>query len=153
MKKHRPLNINFWFNILIPVMLSFIVSYFLDDMDIYYESLDKIIALPSIVFALVWPPLYVLMGYAAYRVEKKAGEMALKPYFGQLILSLLWPIIFFGFKNSLAALIDMVLLVMLVLYTVIKFFRYDKKSGFLLLPYAAWLFLALALNISIVALN
>ena len=57
---------------------------------------------PGWLFPIVWTILYLLMGYASYRVytaeaDQGAKRRALILYAIQLLLNLLWPILFFRF--------------------------------------------------------
>jgi tryptophan-rich sensory protein len=70
---------------------------------------------PSWVFAPVWALLYIMMGIAAGLVWSKAMSIKAKiPAIGFFILQLglnaLWSILFFGFKNPLLALVEIILL-------------------------------------------
>jgi len=71
----------------------------------------------------------------------------------QLALNLLWSIIFFGLKNILLALIEIVILWFFILATTIKFWQIDKRASYLLTPYLAWVSFAAVLNFSIYLLN
>ena len=57
---------------------------------------------PGWVFPVVWSILYLLMGYAAYRVSEASGDskQALLFYGLQLLVNFLWPIVFFRFDVS-----------------------------------------------------
>ena len=113
---------------------------------------------PNWVFGPVWITLYALMGVAAYLVfkegwEKKEGRIALAIFAAQLVLNSLWSFLFFGLRNPLLGLVDIVLLWLLILVTIWKFYAINKTAGLLLLPYIAWVSLATALNFFIFKLN
>ena len=71
----------------------------------------------------------------------------------QLILNLLWPIIFFSLRLYGIAWIELVIIILLLIITIIKFFKIDKVSGILLVPYILWSGIFLYLNIVIWVLN
>ena len=71
----------------------------------------------------------------------------------QLALNLAWSWIFFAAHLLLAALAEMAVLGLVVLATLIVFWRRDRLAGALLLPYLAWLGFAFALNLAIWRLN
>jgi translocator protein len=110
---------------------------------------------PNWLFAPVWTTLYVLMGIAAWRVWRLTGlhspEMLL--WGAQLALNLLWSAIFFAAQLIFAALVDVALLWLLILATMILFWRRDAIAGLLLLPYLAWVGYAAALNFAVWQLN
>lgn len=125
-----------------------------DAIPVWYASLQKPFAPPAWIFAPVWLILYTLMGIALWLVWKKSRGR--KPYllFGiQLFLNALWSVIFFGLKNPGLALAEIVALWVAVALTAKEFYKVEKRAGWLLLPYIAWLTIALLLNAGIWALN
>ncbi len=113
---------------------------------------------PSWVFAPVWALLYIMMGIAAGLVWSKAMSIKAKiPAIGFFILQLglnaLWSILFFGFKNPLLALVEIILLWICIYQTYRYFYQIQPVAGKLLLPYLAWVSFALILNFSIWWLN
>lgn len=114
---------------------------------------------PPWVFAPVWSLLYVLMGVAAGLVwnridfEREAVRKALIFFAIQLALNALWSVLFFGLKNPLLALIEVVLLWLMIYETYYKFSKIDKVAGYLFIPYLLWVSFATVLNASIWWLN
>lgn len=104
----------------------------------------------------MWTALYVMMAVAAWRVwrtgrAERAGAPAL---FGlQLVLNLLWLVLFFGLRAIGPALIDIVLLVLAIIATAIAFLRIDRTGAALLLPNLAWVAFAAVPNAQIWLLN
>ncbi len=114
---------------------------------------------PNWVFAPVWTLLYIMMGIAAGLVwneidkNEKAVKNALKFFVIQLGLNSLWSFLFFGLRNPLLALIEIVLL-WLIIYETYKFFKpINSIASKLLIPYLAWVTFASVLNFSIFWLN
>jgi len=113
---------------------------------------------PGWVFPLVWTVLYLLMGYASYLVytsgkPKDEIKTALTFYVAQLVLNLLWPIVFFGFGWYLVAFFVLVALWALILLTIRKFSAINERAGDLLLPYILWVTFAGYLNLGVFLLN
>ncbi|NUY80684.1 tryptophan-rich sensory protein [Flavobacterium sp. MAH-1] len=114
---------------------------------------------PNWLFLPVWSTLYVLMGVAAGLVwaridfDKDEVRNALKFFFIQLGLNAAWSLVFFGLKNPLLALIEIVLLWLMIYETWFKFKKLNKISGFLFVPYLLWVSFATILNASIWYLN
>jgi len=114
---------------------------------------------PSWLFAPVWSLLYIMMGIAAGLVwsridfEKEAVRKALLFFTIQLALNALWSLLFFGLKNPLLALIEIVLLWLMIYETYVKFGKIDKIAGYLFIPYLFWVSFATVLNGSIWWLN
>lgn len=124
-----------------------------------YGALKKpAFAPPSWIFGPVWAVLYVLMGIALYFVIKDGiKEPKIKNAFIyfciQLVFNVLWSVLFFTLQLRAAALVDIIILLIYIAVTTYKFFRIDKKAGYLMLPYLAWVLFASILNLSIVMLN
>ena len=122
----------------------------------WYAGLNRpAIAPPNWVFAPVWTTLYVLMAVAAWRVWKITGTRSLEMLaFGlQLALNFAWSGIFFGLHQIGAALGELILLDMAILYTMALFWRRDRIAGLMMLPYLAWTMFATVLNNAFLALN
>jgi len=113
---------------------------------------------PAWVFPVVWSILYTLMGVASYlvsaakapRIEK---DGALAVYALQLAFNFLWPILFFNLELYRVALVWIILLLILVVITAVRFYRITPAAGWLLVLYIAWLLIATYLNFGIVTLN
>jgi tryptophan-rich sensory protein len=129
---------------------------------------------PDWVFAPVWTTLFILMGISLYLVREKKWESNVKTdkdekkawnsiseklwrgtwreenailiFYVQLILNVLWSIIFFGFRAFDIAFIEIIMLWFAILYTIINFYRISKPAGYLLIPYLLWVSLASVLN-------
>lgn len=112
---------------------------------------------PNWLFGPAWTILYILMGVASYWVWKKRknkkARMALQLYGVHLFFNLLWSIIFFGLHSPFWALIEIVILWGLIVFMITKFYAIEKKAGWILLPYLAWVTFATLLNFAIWRLN
>lgn len=112
---------------------------------------------PSWLFGPVWITLYTLMGVAAYLVwqrrDKPGARAALFVYGIQLALNAVWSMLFFGLHNTGLALAEILVLLAFILATTTLFWRIDKRAGFLMLPYIAWVSFASILNFTIWQLN
>lgn len=114
---------------------------------------------PNWAFPLAWTTLFVFMGIAAGlvwdKIEIKKGEVqnALLFFFIQLALNALWSFLFFGLKNPMLALIEIILLWLMIYETYMKFNKIDKTAGYLFVPYLLWVSFAIILNGNIWWLN
>lgn len=113
---------------------------------------------PGWIFPVVWTALYLLMGYACYRVvtsgaDKEQIRRALVLYGVQLGLNFLWSPVFFGLEWRLVALLILVALWVVIWLTAQAFSRIDEKSGDLLFPYLLWVTFAGYLNLGTYLLN
>lgn len=124
-----------------------------------YEAFIKpVFSPPAYLFPIVWPILYLLMGLAAYRIwevgkQRKNVRKALLLYGIQLFFNFLWPILFFRLRLYGLAFLELMILLVFMLLTTFKFFKYDKLSAFMMIPYIAWVSFAGVLNFSIWYLN
>jgi len=113
---------------------------------------------PNYLFGPVWTLLYIMMGIAAYLVWRQGFEnqevrAALTIFAVQLILNAVWTPLFFGLHWLLAAFIEIVILWLLILWTIVKFYRISSIAGLLLIPYILWVTFASLLNFSLWQLN
>ncbi|MBN1896279.1 MAG: tryptophan-rich sensory protein [Candidatus Aenigmarchaeota archaeon] len=113
---------------------------------------------PNWVFAPVWTTLFIMMGVSFYFVwekEKFSRECnrCLKVFTAQLVLNILWSVLFFGAKNLAAAFVEIIILWIFIAYTIRLFWNVDRRSGYLLMPYIAWVSFAALLNLSLWLLN
>jgi len=104
---------------------------------------------PGWVFGVVWPILYLLLGYASYLVwnktEKRDREKmdnTLQKYIIHLVLLLLWWPYFVYFPNPIFATTSLFLLAISAVYIGWKFYVINKIAGYCLIPYISWLFFA-----------
>jgi len=124
----------------------------------WYRGLEKpFFTPPDGVFGPVWTVLYALMALAAFRVlGSPAGEArrrALTAFYGQLALNAAWSWAFFGLRSPLAGLLVIVPLLGAILVTIRLFGPLDRAAAWCLVPYAAWVAYATALNLAIWRLN
>ena len=142
-------------NIVIPIALGglvgLIISQFMD-----YNTLQKPpLSPPGFIFGIVWSILYLLMGiaYGILVYKGKSDAEVSKIYLTQLIVNLIWLILFFVFKLRLFSSIWIIILLILVISMVIKFYKKDKIIGYSQIPYLLWIMFATYLNIGVYILN
>ena len=109
---------------------------------------------PSWVFAPVWTLLYILMSIAIWRVWiNYFDQKILNIYFVHLFFNGTWSVVFFGFNQIKLALLNLIIILFFVVILMKTYFKKNKLSLYLMLPYFFWSFYALILNFSIVLLN
>ena len=104
---------------------------------------------PSFVFGVVWPILYALMAFVAF----KSADKIWKLFIPQLILNAAWSWIFFYMHAPLLALINISILIFLNQKILVILSNESRLLFWLYLPYVLWLTFAAFLNASIVFLN
>ena len=109
---------------------------------------------PNWVFGPVWSLLYILIAIAGWRTWRLQPEStAMKAWVVQMVLNFLWSPTFFGAKLTGLALVVIVLLLASILLFIARVWASDRLSGWLFVPYAAWVAFATLLNAAIWRLN
>ncbi len=113
---------------------------------------------PNWVFAPVWMLLYILMGFSAALVWQKGLQnplvrTALVAFLIQLVLNMIWPVLFFGLRSPLYGLVDILFLWAMILVTIAQFSKVSIPAALLLIPYILWVTFASGLNLGIFLLN
>ena len=142
-------------SILIPLILGGIVGFIISGNMDYNSLIQPKLAPPAILFPIVWTILYFLMGlsYAIITIYSDLDSDVKTIYYSQLIVNLIWPIIFFVMKNRLLALIWIILLLILITIMIVKFYKKNKVASLIQIPYLLWTIFATYLNFSIYLLN
>lgn len=120
----------------------------------FYAALARPTWAPSPgVFGPVWTVLYLMMALAAWLVWRRAGLPAatgpLALYLVQLALNAAWTWLFFRWRLGALAFVEILLLWLVLLVTIVAFWRVRAVAGALLLPYLAWVSFATALTAAI----
>ena len=142
-------------SILIPVIVGGIVGLIISG-SIYYNTLQKpFLSPPSILFPIVWTILYILMGisYGILQSNQLVDEKINMIYYLQLAVNALWSIFFFTLKWRLFAFLWIILLDVLVIVMIKKFYDKNKTAGLLQIPYIIWTLFATYLNLGVYLLN
>lgn len=142
-------------SILIPLILGGIVGFIISGSTDYNSLIQPELAPPAILFPIVWTILYFLMGlsYGIITIYSDLDSDVKTIYYSQLIVNLIWPIIFFVMKNRLLALIWIILLLILIIIMIVKFYKKNKVASLIQIPYLLWTIFATYLNFSIYLLN
>ncbi|TXL68932.1 tryptophan-rich sensory protein [Zeimonas arvi] len=118
--------------------------------DFYAQLVRPAWAPPGWLFAPVWTLLYLTMGVAAWLVWREAGfrgaRAALTLFVIQLAANALWTWLFFAWRLGGLAFAEVLLLWVLILATVVAFWRVRPLAGALMLPYLGWVSFACALT-------
>jgi benzodiazapine receptor len=111
---------------------------------------------PNWVFAPVWTALFLMMGLSLYLIlirKDRKTEIGLLLFSAQLLLNILWSVLFFGLKDPLFAFLEILALWFFILLTAASFWRIDRRATYLLIPYLCWVSFATILNFYIWKLN
>lgn len=112
---------------------------------------------PDWLFGPVWTTIYVLTGIAGVRAWRLADAVQRRRFLIALlvniVLNILWSLIFFTMKRPDWALAEVVPLWLSVLLMIVLVRAYSPLSAVLLVPYLVWVGFAAYLNWTIVKLN
>jgi len=152
------------------------------EIDSWFKTLIKpSFSPPNWLFAPVWTILFLLMGISLYLVWDKnwvvkneignskqkiwnswSRELAIGKwqkiniiliFAFQLILNILWSVIFFGMHSPMVAFFEVLTLWVAILFTIVNFYRVSKLAAYLLVPYIVWVSFAAILNCFLWILN
>ena len=112
---------------------------------------------PDWLFGPAWTTIYILTSIAAVKAWRRADEVQRRYFLGalllNLVLNLLWSLIFFTSQRPDIALLEVVPLWLSILLMVLLVRGYSPVSSVLMLPYLGWVAFAAYLNWTIVKLN
>ncbi|MES2984578.1 MAG: TspO/MBR family protein [Pseudomonadota bacterium] len=116
----------------------------------WYPALAKSsLTPPGMVFGIAWTILYLVMAGAAtciYRARGTWRSRSLAWWLIQLLLGLMWSLVFFGQRAIDLGFIIILLNWVAVAFTTYRFFRIERMAGWLMVPLLLWLSFACYLN-------
>ena len=125
-----------------------------------YESWYRKINLPpwtppAMAVASIWTVLYSTMGVATGRIYQSSNAMSapLRLWMIHVMLNLLWAPVFFCAKRLRLGMVMNAIMVGTLSAIIPLFYRIDKLSGLLLLPYLSWLYFISEWNNSVCRRN
>lgn len=125
----------------------------------WYQKLDKpFFTPPDWVFGPAWILLFSLIGVSFYlilisEVKKEYKMTAIAIFFLQWFLNIFWSFMFFTLRNPLYGLLEISALLASIIVMISIFWKINKASAYLLVPYLLWVSFALILNFSIWRMN
>lgn len=142
----------------IPLAVGALATLLSGGMDSYQIMNQPPLSPPGWVFPIVWTILYLLMGYASYRIltaeaDRTAIKKALIIYGIQLFFNFLWPLIFFGLQWYWAAFVILLVLWVFIYLSMHYFGQIDDTAENLLIPYLLWVTFAGYLNLGVALMN
>ena len=113
---------------------------------------------PNWAFGPIWSTLYVLMGISLFLIwreglNRKEVKIAIGVFAVQLMVNVVWSLIFFGTHNIAGGLVLVILLWITILVNIFVFYRISKPAGIILIPYLIWVTIAGYLNYSVYLLS
>lgn len=116
----------------------------------WYSSIKPSITPPDYVFPIVWNVLFFLIGLSLFlawtSADKKTKPSIAKVFGVNLLLNILWSVLYFWLRNPLASLIEIFFLAVSIVFMIRICYKVNKLSGRLLIPYLLWVCFAIVLN-------
>lgn len=146
-------------SLFVPLALGYIAGQYTSEaVPGWFASLNKpAFNPPGWVFGPVWTLLYILMGLSFFHIwikpRIKERTVAKIIYIVQLLLNFAWSFLFFYYQNIALALIDIIVLDVVVVIMLLKFYQLKPTAAYLNIPYLLWILFATALNAAFYFLN
>lgn len=140
------------------VLILLVGNLFIPDTSLY-DALEKpILSPPPQVFGFAWGILYTLMAVSLYLIyATDCMECDKKRVYGifflQLIVNVIWPIIFFTKGYLFLAFFWIIFLILLVYMMIREFYEISPLAAKLQIPYFLWLLFAAYLNYFVATMN
>ncbi|MFC1748796.1 TspO/MBR family protein [Pseudomonadota bacterium] len=125
----------------------------------WYVTLEKpSFSPPNWLFGPVWITLYLLMGISVYLIWQKVDKdkealSAMILFWIHLVFNATWSLSFFGLQNPQLGFANIMIIWLLIIILMVKFWKINRWSTYLLIPYFLWVSFASILNYSLWALN
>jgi len=135
-------------SILFPLLVGTIIGILTSSSMDYGSLVQPPLAPPAILFPIVWTILYTLMGISDGILTANAlhDDTSKFIYYFQLFVNALWSIIFFTLKWRFFAFLWIILLAVLIIWMIREFYKKNKLSAYLQIPYLLWTLFATYLN-------
>jgi tryptophan-rich sensory protein len=153
MKKAKP----YIFSILLSLTVGGLSALSIaNNMNIYDKINTPPLSPPGWLFPVVWTILFIVMGISSAMIftsKSSKKDDALFIYAVSLVLNFAWSIFFFTMQSFILSFIILVALWLSIIITIIQYYKINKVSAWLQLPYLLWVTFAGYLNFAIILLN
>lgn len=120
----------------------------------YYQSLNLPFFSPApIVFAIIWPILYILISISIYNTYEESTTNYKIYLVINYLANQLYTFCFFILKDNFLALVDTIIVLISSLYLYLETKSLKPKYTKYLIPYIIWSLFALILSFSIFIMN
>lgn len=141
------------------IYLAFLLPWFLTNLlfktdVVYYRNLNlPWFAPPPIIFAIIWPILYLLISYSVYKTFSKSTTNYKIYLVINYLANQLFSFSFFILKNNFLALVDVIIVLISSMYLYVETKLIDGDNKRFLIPYIIWNVFALLLIFTIFIMN
>jgi tryptophan-rich sensory protein len=126
--------------ILLPFILGFISSLFINKNNI--PSVKSPVNPPKWLFGVVWPILYLLLGYSSYLIYQSKFSNKNKIftlYIIHIILLSIWFPLFVNYYNKYLSFYSLIFILLYAVYLFIEYKKINVIASYCLIPYILWL--------------
>lgn len=130
----------------------------MDTYNWYSELIKPIWAPSSWVFGPVWSVLYILIAISFGKVfvmawHKQIPTAVALPFVLNLFFNFLFSPIQFQLQNNLLAVVDILLVLATIIWSMVAIYPYKKWITYMQIPYLVWVLFATVLQLTITYLN
>ncbi len=125
----------------------------------HYQSLNlPSFSPPGVIFGIVWPALYLLVAISGYLVfmayrQRKISVAPMVWYALQLVINFFWLIVFFSWELYWTASLMILIMDILVIMCIIRFYLVSRLASWAMVPNLAWILFATYLSFGVAILN
>lgn len=132
----------------------------------WYVHLMKPIFSPpsSSIVGVIWTVMYISMGFSVgiiWQIAKNSStsgksnraKKGIRLFIIQIVVNMIVPIFFFAFNNLYFLLTAVLINFLLVLILIQRFYKINKTTAYILIPYSVWLLYAIVLDGALLMLN
>ncbi len=118
----------------------------------WYHQLNKPFWAPADwVFGLVWSILYPIIIfvniYVVYLLTKgKIGWLVVLPFWINAVANIIFTPLQFGLRNNILALIDIVIVLVTIIWSIVAIWPHNKYLAIAFVPYGIWVAIATTLQ-------
>lgn len=140
---YKPKDLASYILLVAPIILGVGSGYFVSRKKI--PKVKSYLNPPAWLFGIVWPILYLLLGYSSYLIWNTATismtskQFYLFLYALQVILVMTWWPYFVNYPNKLFSTATLILLTVFAIVVTILFYNVKAVAGYCLVPYVVWL--------------
>ena len=152
-----------WRTISAIIGIAFVLVYagganYWNKQDGWYQSLNQPSwQPPGLVFGLIWPYNFIVIGIALWVIASKASPVvvasAVALFATSVVIALRWSYLFYVVHDLRGATISLFTTAILTIPFLAITFAQSIKVGIALIPYQIWIFTAAALNANYAANN
>ena len=142
--------------VLLPLVIGFLIGSNTKPDDWYFNLKKPALNAPPYVFVIAWSILYLLIGVSYYLVFKNNTKNTLAFWIIpilHLLINFSYSPVLFGAKKLFESAVIVTLTLVFAIFTMKKFYKINKTSVYLLIPYICWLLFAKYLSLSLYLLN